>query len=378
MLLAFTGLRSPLSLEHGPLLPYPAATLAAHRSALEFSGLERRSQQGRMPLPSGFRFNRVVAIVAYDRFECFRQAVEGLRQAWGSDSYTITISIDGPPRVPQHAEQAVFSRRGWESVVRYAGELQWLARHGRGFHDVVVNVSDENIGRAANTQRAVAGAFTLSDFVVVLEDDVVLEADALRWFEWHVTSGLIFRRTEIAVATCWSTSFPYDTNAVEGLDIVSVAGLGLLDKFMINPWATPWGWATWRHTWDAVGPGWSGSDLELARRIKARGWFETIPLVSRCNNIGSKGQKLPSGKASHIHQRTITSASFPNIEDCAYAELARANYTGRLAKEQVYKYTRSGIFKDRKFVNTSLADLWTSIESFVAAQPDLSQWVSSC
>ena len=35
------------------------------------------------------------------------------------------------------------------------------------------------------------------------EDDIVVAHDALRWFEWHVTSGLIFDNPDIAVATCW-------------------------------------------------------------------------------------------------------------------------------------------------------------------------------
>ena len=42
-------------------------------------------------------YRRVIAIVAYDRFEYFRRVVEGVRSAWGSEAYTVLIHIDGHP-----------------------------------------------------------------------------------------------------------------------------------------------------------------------------------------------------------------------------------------------------------------------------------------
>lgn len=115
-----------------------------------------------------------------------------------------------------------------------AEQLAWLARQGQGFAAVHVNASAANLGLWANKKRAVAAAFELSDFVVVLEDDVTLERDGLRWFEWHVTSGLIFSQPNLALATCWSASFPYWPAAVEGRDALAVRELGLLDKYWVR------------------------------------------------------------------------------------------------------------------------------------------------
>ena len=227
-------------------------------------------------LPPGFRFHKVVAIVAYDRFEYFRQVVDALRQAWGSEAYTLAITVDGPPRKGDTDKLAKFDRHGgwaamglrrgrrhasggwgadagadawlplsapslltlagWENIVAYSRQLQWLSTHGHGFARVLVNTSATNLGLWANKKKAADGALRLSDWAVVLEDDVTLERDGLRWFEWHVTSGLIFRRPDIAVATCWGASFPYLPTAAEAHDLLAVQELGLLDKYWVGGW----------------------------------------------------------------------------------------------------------------------------------------------
>ncbi|PSC73428.1 DNA-directed RNA polymerase III subunit RPC2 [Micractinium conductrix] len=353
------------------------------------------------PLPPGFRFEKVAAIIAFDRFEYFRQTVDALRQAWGAEEYIVTITIDGPPAgAPSSSKRAGagaatdssssgsseaeaddgFNRAGWEAINAYARHLQWLARNGRGgFREVIINASAANIGLWPNKKRAVGGALALSDYVVVLEDDIVVAHDALRWFEWHVTSGLIFDNPDIAVATCWSTSFPHHTTAVEGHDMLVAKDLGLLDKYWVDNWAQPWGWATWRRTWDAVGEGWSGQDIKLARAIQERGWYETMPLVSRCNNIGSVGFHKKGATVGHVHQRALTSASFHNTRACTYTELPRVNYSAPVGKEPLYgAVARLGILRDIKFSQQSMETHRAAIQRFKEHHPEPSNWTSSC
>ena len=364
-------------------------------------------------LPRGFRFNKVVAVIAFDRFEYFRQVIEALRRAGGASDYTLTITIDGPPADATAAGKngsagsgssssssdsssgsgsSAFNRAGWANIVAYSHQLQWLARNagggsgsgsssGGGFRQVLVNASATNLGLWPNKKRAVDGALALSDFAVILEDDIVVAPDALRWFEWHVTSGLIFRRPRLATATCWAAAFPADLGAaVEGPDLLAANTLGLLDKFYFNQWASPWGWATWRRTWDAVGANWTGQDLDLARRVVAQGWGESMPLVARCNNIGSVGVHKRGAGVGHIQARAITSSSFParRRQRCAYTELPRANLSAPLQTEEVHRHVRQGIFLDRRFANTSLAQLQRSMQRFVAAHPRPALWRSSC
>ncbi|PRW61047.1 glycosyl transferase [Chlorella sorokiniana] len=337
------------------------------------------SLQLQAELPPDFRFNRVVAIVAYDRFEYFRQVIDALRRAWGSEEYTVVIAIDGPPKDEQ--QQQHFNRQGWADTVAYSEQLAWLAERGQGFAAVHVNTSAANLGLWANKKRAVAAAFQLSDFVVVLEDDVTLERDALRWFEWHITSGLAFTRPELALATCWSASFPYWPAAVEGRDALAVRELGLLDKYWSDQWAVPWGWATWRRTWDAVGANWTGQDADLGQAVLSRGWRENIPLVARCNNIGSVGTHRAGQVDQHIHQRALTSGSFRGLATCQYRELQRANTSQHTTFEPLYAMVRQGIEGDARATAWSgkgMGEYREALRAWVAAQPDPSLYHSSC
>lgn len=147
----------------------------------------------------------------------------------------------------------------------------------------------------------------------------------------------------------------------------------------VDHWAQPWGWATWRRTWDAVGADWSGQDIKLARAIQAQGWFETMPLVARCNNIGSVGAHKKGKGVGHIHQRSVTSASFGNLAACRYRELPRSNNTAPLDKEPLYlQVARRGILGDTKFSTKSMEEHRLALEKFKYEHPEPSNWRSSC
>ena len=330
----------------------------------------------RVPIPKDFKYNKVVTVIAWNRYAYFRQVITALRRAWGSGEYLVTIFIDGPPK---RKAKGSWDEEGWRSVVQLSQQLQALAEGGQGgFREVHVNVSKTRLGVWPNKLRAVAYAFTLSDYVVVLEDDILLDPDALRWFEWHVTSGLIFRRPEIGLATCWSGAFPFHPTNVEAHDIMAVNTLGLLDKFMLNNWATPWGWAMWGRTWKTVGGNWTGQDLTLGKAVQGQGWFETVPVVSRCNNIGSVGANRKGATLGHVHERATTSASFSTVGHCQYKEIKREQPNKPLNLDSIFGNLRFGIWLDKKYENTSLVKYRESLNAWVGRQKDEQLYKSSC
>lgn len=149
----------------------------------------------------------------------------------------------------------------------------------------------------------------------------------------------------------------------------------------LDHWATPWGWATWRRTWDALGADWTGQDSALGEAVAARGWSETMPLVPRCNNIGSVGAHRAGRAVGHIHQRAVTSAPFRALHACQYAELPRANASDHLTFEPLYRLVRQGIERDGRAegpANQTLAAYRQQLRRYVAAQPDPGLFRSSC
>lgn len=317
----------------------------------------------RTTLPDGFRYEKVIVLVAFDRFSYFREVVRAIIGAEGSDDYTLIIAVDRPINST--------SNNAWQHLVQFSQDLSTLAKlQNIPIKDVIVSVSDTNLGVWKNKKRAVEMGFRVSDFVVVLEDDIVLETDALRWFEWHIDSGFAFQNPRIALATCWSNLFQYDNRPVEPYDIFLVNEFGLLDKYYTRSWATPWGWAMWKRTWEVVGEAWSGQDINLGRMIQAQQWEETLPLVARCNNIGSFGAHKQGTTHGHIHKRSITSGYFPAIQKCGYQ-----NINGSLRKqdfqstfELINNAISSGIFERKADysqldLNLSVHDLSTLFEN---------------
>ena len=329
-----------------------------------------------LPIPKDFKYNKVVTIIAWDRYNYFRQVVTALRRAWGSGEYLLSIFIDGPSK---REANETWDEEGWKSVVQHSQQLKWMAGVGLGgFREVQVNVSETRIGVRPNKLRAVTYAFTLSDYVVVLEDDIIIDPDALRWFEWHVTSGLIFRRPEIGLSTCWSGAFPFDPTNVEAHDITAVNSLGLLDKFMLNNWATPWGWAMWGRTWDKIGGNWTGQDWKLGEAVQGQGWFETVPIVSRCNNIGSFGATRHGSTSGDIHERATTSASFSTAGNCQYKEIKREHPGKDVNYDSLFRNLRFGMWLDRKYENTTLEKYREDLNSWLAQGQDKDMYRSSC
>lgn len=328
--------------------------------------VRQESGKGTSGVPLSFNHLKVVTIVAFDRFQYFRQCMEALRRAWGSDEYTVIVNIDGCPVNPE-----AYDGGGWHDVVAYSHQLQILAQAGVGFKEVIVSIADAPIGLHRNKRRAVEAAFNLSDFVIVLEDDIVLDADALRWFEWHITSGYIFQRPEVALATCFASTFPYSSDSlVEAHDLLAVHNLGLLDKFKLLKWHTPWGWASWRRTWEAVGGNWTGRDMDLKDAIVQRNWFETQPMVARCNNVGVVGLHTRGAAGEPVHQRMVTSSSFPNTQLCQYSELQqRMNSTVRSLIRMGYKEVK---------INVRLRETVDMFKTWKLEDSNSRFWTSTC
>jgi len=310
-------------------------------------------------LSDGFRYEKVVVLVAFDRFEYFQTVLSSLISADDSSSYTLIVAVDGL-KTNQSNEVVV----GRERIIN---ALDSVSKAGH-FVDVMVDVSELNLGVWKNKKRGVSLGFNRSDFVIVLEDDITIAQDGLRWFEWHVTSGLIFRNRELATASCWSASFTLSKGLdTKPSDTFFSQELQLQHRWMYSSWAHQWGWAIWRSTWDKVGENWTGQDQDLARAIQARGLFETHPMLARCNNIGAFGVNKQGLLSSHVHARSLTSGSVGISLPSSYLgpcspKLVSGQTLQNITPPILYKWLRGGIGAHTVDRNISLEESRSRIE----------------
>lgn len=310
--------------------------------------------------------SKIAVFVAYDRVDYFAKAFDAFFRADGSEGYDVMVFVDGEEgRRPGHA----FDRTGWLAIQERVRNAEWLvSRNLLRARSVSLHLAHKNMGVRANKKRAVTAAMKLGDFAIVLEDDVVVSRDAIRWFEFPVSSGLTRSNPRVATATCWSTSFPAtNDSALVAFDRLAVANLGMRDAYFENPWSTPWGWSVWKSTWDAVGAEWTGQDSDLTRLVRARGWTEVMPLLARCNNVGKVGWTMSGDVKDPVHERALTSDDFDFGDthgDFEEAPSTRGSASdGIVDTELIYSLVRHGIEDDTRSAGRALGDLdaalWT-------------------
>lgn len=206
--------------------------------------------------------HKSLTISGYNRPDYFARVLSALAGCHGVSEYRVTAILDPSDRT---------------------SELVELAR-GHGIH---VHVCPRHLGCGAAILYAMTYGFDQSDFHIHLEDDTVPSPDALEWFQWarHHTKAL--------------TISGYNQHGGDAAE----------NTFGYRPWFTPWGWATWKNTfekhlrpaWDPLF--WDGGVQRVRERL---GMGEMYPCVSRIQNIGAERGTFCPGPEFHREQQHAT------------------------------------------------------------------------
>lgn len=209
-------------------------------------------------------YRKVITMCAWSRPHCLSKSLAALSKCRGIEDYTVIIHIDGP-------------------------EVEGISRPIAQFTSscsIVVIQNDFHCGCNKSTLHALAEGFKVSDYVIHVEEDVVLAPDALEFFEWAKRAAGVFS------VGAWK----HDLGDVERQTPV-------LARDDPRNWQVTtarnfhiWGWATWRHTFEWMVPRWSREsdqklswDTKISQDMKAAGCVELVPLVSRATNVGDAG-----------------------------------------------------------------------------------------
>jgi hypothetical protein len=155
---------------------------------------------------------------------------------------------------------------------------------GAKCRDKHIHVNHDVLGHNDNTYRALDLGFQLSNFVILIEDDIVPGPDALDYFQ-HCREAYKGDPSVFTVAGC-SNRPPEDL------------GRECDHKIGKRPWFACWGWATWQSRWEEIKETWSedthdGWDGHIANVVRGDR-VEVYPLLSRVQNIGAVGGHVPS------------------------------------------------------------------------------------
>jgi hypothetical protein len=182
-----------------------------------------------------------LAVFTYNRPGHTRRALDALSACAGLDDCAVTLYSDGA-----RSESDAAGVAATRAVLR-----QWAGAHGAR-----VVERPENLGLARSIVTGVSAACAEHGRVIVLEDDLLVHPDFLRFM-----IGALDRYEDAP-------------------QVMQVGGLTLspppepgADAFLL-PVTTTWGWATWQRAWQ--GFRWEPQDLDAARRDDA--WLQRFGL----------------------------------------------------------------------------------------------------
>lgn len=201
----------------------------------------------------------IITTLHYNRPDCTRRCLEALSRCRGIEDCRLIAHTDGGPNRSQEV----------------ADLLQQ-----RPFCDTQVCFHPDHLGFDQATFQTLRDGFVDADFVVHIEDDILLAPDALEWFAW-ARDRYRDDQTVLSVSGLNREDAPPDRHHAASR----------------RPWFAPWSWATWADRWSVLrevigkvtpgAPGYVGWDTAVLNHRNATGQCEVFPVLGRAQNIGS-------------------------------------------------------------------------------------------
>jgi hypothetical protein len=209
-----------------------------------------------------------ISMTGWRRPEYTGLVLRALEANAGSGRYTLVVALDGGPQADPEVERIVQAQT-------------WPA-------NLIVRKAERHEGCNLTTFAALDTAFgvTDTDYVVHVEDDVLLAADALAWFAW---AGERYRADlQVLTVGAWRHDDGWQPDAQRPMNPEEHRQCRRRAFFCC------WGWATWRDRWTVMRANWSREsdhtlswDVRVSQLRGERGMVEVVPMISRAVNIGS-------------------------------------------------------------------------------------------
>lgn len=156
------------------------------------------------------------------------------------------------------------------------------------FASADVKQFDRNMGCNHSTRTVLQRGFEISDYVIHVEEDVVMAPDSLRFFEWARQFGNDGTLLNIAALRHPDGWLPDRGAFPDGQEVEK--------KVKREGAFSCWGWSTWKDRWAEMDKNWStDTDRRLSWDIRIeelrRKWesSQLMPFISRIINIGAEG-----------------------------------------------------------------------------------------
>jgi hypothetical protein len=207
---------------------------------------------------------KVITLCFWRRPQYAEHVLNSLKACAGIKDYHLVIHLDGPQMT---------------SMKKLCENIRMAPRE--------IIQSKKNIGCNQSTRTVLERGFQHSDYVIHVEEDVILAPDALLYFEWARQFG---SDKNLFTIGAWR----HRSGWLEG-DGPFPVDQKIQTKVVRSPFFHCWGWATWKDRWADMKAHWTTKDdltlswdTALTQHRHKTGRHELLPLVSRALNIGAE------------------------------------------------------------------------------------------
>ncbi len=164
-----------------------------------------------------FKVEVPVLLIGFNRPDLMKQNLENLRQ---QNVQKLYITIDGP-------------REGREDDKRNVEIVRQIVRQVDFCPDMHLKLRDVNVGAEVNVSEGIAWALEKEEYVIVLEDDVMVHESFFRFMQEMLERYKDDERIAMVSGSNYSPMLESNT-----------------DYYFCQSGHTGGGWATWKRVWD--------------------------------------------------------------------------------------------------------------------------------
>jgi hypothetical protein len=218
-------------------------------------------------------YKKIITISAYDRISYLEQTLLHLSKCYGIQDYKLYCFID--PSTKQNEAVDILFKYGL---------------------NISYHINERRLDCNGNIYRCMDFGFQYSDYVIHIEDDIILARDALLYFE-HCR---LYQDDRSIFSICGYNRYNRRDYKPKGRNTI-----------FRQRWFDPWSWATWKNRWEEeIKDNWQfgyGPRFKDGKMVHEGGGWDvnmgTIirddqrrinPNLSRAKNIGEYGRHTPS------------------------------------------------------------------------------------
>lgn len=197
-------------------------------------------------------YKKIITLPVYRRPNYTKQVLEGLRNCYGIKDYTICI----------------FAEPGYPEVIDVIKSFTDL--------NIRLTINEKQLGLPSNTRQCLDYGFSVSDFVIHIEDDTVPNKDCLEFYEW--VRDEYEKDKEIYTITAYNRCDPTPNDH------------DIYHEVRRRQWFHSTSWATWQDRWKEIKNGWIQFDNTWSNSVQntRKNRCEIYPCIARVQNIGAE------------------------------------------------------------------------------------------